>query len=722
VTEAYDRYFPFDRPYPDQQAAMAAIGAALSAGTDVLMEGATGTGKTLAALAPALAVAADTGRTVIICTNVHQQMRQFISDARAICQREPLRAVVFQGKRSMCHIDVGYRECQALRDRTRELVEVETEQAELRAEADRLLAAMQAGDADAAAGRAAVMGALAELEETQATLAGGNTCAHYAANLREETDGFLRWLYDDVRTPEEIYAQAEQAGWCGYELLKEGMERPDLVVCNYQHLLDPQIRRQLFRWIDRTPEEVMLVFDEAHNVEAAARDHASQTLTIRTIDRAIAECADLEDARAAAVTQLLEELRRQITAQIDAQVDATERSVLDERWMDVPLPGRSDDPILEALRAADAVPAVAATTELALQLGGRLDAAYERAYQRGDSSTRRTSPTLTVAGFLDQQLAAEADPYRLPVGGIRHDESADAATHRLELFTTIPASVTRPLFAEVAATVLMSATMRPFDVTAEVLGMPEATQLSYPMRFDPDRRRTLTVGTPALFQAERRNPETQAAITGVLADAIGFTPGRSLLFFPSYAEAERYAGRLRARLDRPVLVDAAGVQTQPLRETFLETADAVLCTSLWGTLTEGVSFDDDAARAVAVVGVPYPHLSERRRLVQAAYDAAVSHDPDAGWRYAVEIPTVRRIRQALGRIIRGPDDYGVRLLLDERYTRAGMTMGQYAVRGSFPQHERAEMIDVDPAKVRYAVRTFFTECDAYPDGPPPIEG
>ncbi|MDR9412419.1 MAG: DEAD/DEAH box helicase [Haloferacaceae archaeon] len=371
MTEAYDRYFPFDRPYPDQQAAMAAIGAALSAGTDVLMEGATGTGKTLAALAPALAVAADTGRTVIICTNVHQQMRQFISDARAICQREPLRAVVFQGKRSMCHIDVGYRECQALRDRTRELVEVETEQAELRAEADRLLAAMQAGDADAAAGRAAVMGALAELEETQATLAGGNTCAHYAANLREETDGFLRWLYDDVRTPEEIYAQAEQAGWCGYELLKEGMERPDLVVCNYQHLLDPQIRRQLFRWIDRTPEEVMLVFDEAHNVEAAARDHASQTLAVQTIDRAIAECAEVEDARAEAVIGLLTGLRRQITAQIDVQVDATERSVLDERWMDVPLPGRSDDPILEALRGADAVPAVAATTELALQLGWR---------------------------------------------------------------------------------------------------------------------------------------------------------------------------------------------------------------------------------------------------------------------------------------------------------------------------------------------------------------
>ncbi|MFW5896331.1 MAG: DEAD/DEAH box helicase, partial [archaeon] len=57
---------------------MERIADALEEGRDVLFEGACGTGKTLAALAPALAYAQANDKTVVITTNVHQQMRQFI--------------------------------------------------------------------------------------------------------------------------------------------------------------------------------------------------------------------------------------------------------------------------------------------------------------------------------------------------------------------------------------------------------------------------------------------------------------------------------------------------------------------------------------------------------------------------------------------------------------------------------------------------------------------
>ncbi|HKJ58356.1 MAG TPA: DEAD/DEAH box helicase, partial [Halobacteriales archaeon] len=107
------------------------IHAALERGRDVLFEGACGTGKTLAALAPALEYGRRSGKAVVITTNVHQQMRQFVSEARAITETEPIRSVVFRGKASMCHIDVGYEECRALRETTRDLVEAEREQREL---------------------------------------------------------------------------------------------------------------------------------------------------------------------------------------------------------------------------------------------------------------------------------------------------------------------------------------------------------------------------------------------------------------------------------------------------------------------------------------------------------------------------------------------------------------------------------------------------------------
>ena len=71
----YRRYVPYDAPYDHQREAMGTIREALSARRDVLFEGATGTGKTLAALAPALDWAQATDKTVVITTNVHQQMR-----------------------------------------------------------------------------------------------------------------------------------------------------------------------------------------------------------------------------------------------------------------------------------------------------------------------------------------------------------------------------------------------------------------------------------------------------------------------------------------------------------------------------------------------------------------------------------------------------------------------------------------------------------------------
>ncbi len=149
------------------------------------------------------------------------------------------------------------------------------------------------------------------------------------------------------------------------------------------------------------------------------------------------------------------------------------------------------------------------------------------------------------------------------------------------------------------------------------------------------------------------------------------------------------------------------------------TATRRLLTSLWGTLGEGVSFDGDDARTVVVVGVPYPHLADRMDAVQDAYDVAVGDDEDdAGWRYAVEIPTIRKTRQALGRVVRAPDDFGVRVLADKRYTRESTSMGKYGVRGSFPVEERSEMVDIAPNKLKFAMLNFYTDHDAY-DGDPP---
>ena len=725
----YERYFPYDQPYENQRAAMERIALALSGGRDVLFEGATGTGKTLAALAPALDHADRTGRTVVITTNVHQQTRQFVREARAITRTEPLRAVVFRGKRSMCHIDVGYEECRTLKETTHELVDAERDRQELSQRADDLRAGVDegAGDADAGTGEAptqaeaeayaAVADELDAVEAEVEELRAANTCERYYRNLTDDgaVAAFRQWLHDDVRTPDDVYEYAHEQGLCGYELLKEGMEDVDLAVCNYHHLLDPTIREQFFRWLDRDPEDVVVVFDEAHNVESAARDHASRQLTEQTLDGAVDELQGVEDPRADRAENVVRAFRaalRKVCA--DAAVSPG------EDWEDVPVANESgrDDLTLRFLRAY-AGRGIDGDIEAAQDLSEELRERYERAYRRGETDVRRECPTGTVAAFLEGWLDADG---RHPVAAVR--EGPDGPVGRAELYTCIPRRVTGSLFEDVHATVLMSATLQPFDVAADVLGVADAETMAFGSPFPPENRRTLVADTPPLFASRRDDPEVQRAVTDALADVVRFTPGNTLAFFPSYGEATRYADRVESEVGATVYRDEAGVRAEELRERFVADDDGLLCTSLWGTLSEGVSFDGDDAHTVAVVGVPYPRIDDRTEAVQAAYEdlvaASAAGDGDGvGWRYAVEIPTVRKTRQALGRVVRGPTEVGARVLLDRRYTAAAREeMGDYSVRETFPESEREEMVDVDPEKVRYALLNFFAEHDEYEGAPP----
>ncbi|MFP4529724.1 MAG: ATP-dependent DNA helicase [Halodesulfurarchaeum sp.] len=717
----YDRFFPKHAPYEHQAEAMDAIADALEVGRDVAFEGAPGTGKTLAALAPALSYAREHDKTVVITTNVHQQMRQFVAEAREIHAETPIRAAVFKGKASMCHIDVGYEECQVLRDTTREVVELEAELAELRDRERWLLEEAQSGSEGAAEKRQAVIDEIEAVEAEIDQLSESHTCEHYRENLTQPGEGFVSWLFDGVRTPDEVYSYAESRGSCGYERLKEGLNGVELVVANYHHLLDPAIRAQFFRWLDRDPENVIAVFDEAHNVEDAARDHATRTLTENTLEEAQNEAEDVEDSRAEGARRIFEPFREGLVETYESSFGFGDREAVGGNWLDVPVTNETGrDDLTRAFLDKYSGPGIESDLEDAVKLGVVLDEEYETAYREGDAETRRESQTLLAADFIDRYLEEGEQTGRYPTLGVRRDDSTDEVYGRAELFNCIPRAVTETLFEEVHSTILMSATLRPFDVLSEVLGLQDPEELAYGLTFPEENRRTFAVDVPPLFASRREDPGIQEMVSDTLRDAIEFTPGNTLVFFPSYSEAARYHERLDGDVDATTYLDEPGVPVEKKRQSFVSRTDGAMFTSLWGTLAEGVSFDGDDARSVAVVGVPYPRLDERSEAIQEAYDEVFGHrEENAGWRYAVEIPTVRKTRQAIGRVLRSPEDIGVRALIDRRYTAASRTqMSDYTVNTDFPPEERRELIDIQPGKLKYAMLNFFRDRSAY-DGDPP---
>ena len=681
----YESYFPKESPYPNQEDAMSRIGEAIEEGRDVVFEGACGTGKTLAALVPALEHARREERTVVITTNVHQQMRQFIEEAREIKEMRDVSVSVFRGKSQMCHIDVGYEECQALRENTYDLIEAEQELDEL-------------GGAATTADEEQQREAL----EEQAEALRRNSCDHFHENLRRNNDSFMRWLDADVREPEEVYDRAEAEGFCGYELLKDSMETVDLVICNYHHLLSPEIREYFFGWLDEEPGDVVAVFDEAHNLEDAAREHSSRTLTRETVERAELELAE-EGTETDDEREALAAFREALTRVVEGSLGFGDAESLGTDWEDVTVEREnSRDELTEAFfeNMTHEEGEVRRLVRSGLEEASRIDARYEREYKSGDADTRRDCAALSAFRFLKEYLEnADSDGY-FPVAGVRRGEGDNRVAARAELYTCLPDEVTGPLLDSLHSSVLMSATLRPFDVVSRVLGLEDPVELAYGTHFPEERRETFVADLPPLFSSKRDEPEVIDSVKTFLEDVVDHSAGNALVFFPSFSEAERYHGVLD--VDAELLLDRLGEPARSIRRRLEDEGEKAVLTYLRGTLTEGVDFPDGVARTAVVVGVGYPYLSDRREAVKKAYEREFGD----GWKYAVEAPTVRRTRQALGRVVRSPDDYGVRILADARY-RDDTDMGEYGVRDAFPQEEREEFVDVDADKIKYAMHNFW---------------
>ncbi|MBA1341974.1 MAG: hypothetical protein C5S40_07515 [ANME-2 cluster archaeon] len=167
---------------------------------------------------------------VIIATNVHQQMLLFIEESREIKQKQDIKVAILKGKKHMCPRDEDYETCSVLRENTYELIGKEREITELESYLDPQQE-LKPGPDKAASGSGRIMsGELDELEK----------------RVRELRDRH----------------------------------------CSYRYKVAIS---DLLGWIDRGLDDVIIFFDEAHNIESAARSHASMLLPEYSLQHAYEE-------------------------------------------------------------------------------------------------------------------------------------------------------------------------------------------------------------------------------------------------------------------------------------------------------------------------------------------------------------------------------------------------------------------------------------------------
>jgi DNA excision repair protein ERCC-2 len=199
----------------------------------------------------------------------------------------------------------------------------------------------------------------------------------------------------------------------------------------------------------------------------------------------------------------------------------------------------------------------------------------------------------------------------------------------------------------------------------------------------------------------------EAEVTNVIGEIVDGTPGNVMVLFPTMKEAEKYHKRV-VKLGRPGVVPLldSGIDTAQVKDKFFMLGTngkkAVLFTYIWGKLAEGVDFKYDRLRTVVIVGVPYKSLDDLNKALQHSYDVLYKK----GKQYGMTYPTIRRVRQAVGRVVRAPDDFGARILVDNRYT-SGDKWSFLSVHNEFPDGEKKEIKDAQPGQVKAKLEGFF---------------
>jgi DNA excision repair protein ERCC-2 len=539
--------------------------------------------------------------------------------------------------------------------------------------------------------------------------------------------------------PEDLVARSVRHGTCPHSVMGALLGHVEVVIGNYYHAFDPTTTTTFTGAL--LDDSTFVVCDEAHMLEPRVRDLVSDEITDHTLRDAETELSrvlqpirfehegreaqggsktadadlvrgeleetDVSVEELSRTLEFVQDLRTELDRRVTAHLERAHRG-----WRSN-LTDLSDDEI--PLRDPE-VPAVDELTEWATE-AGYSDAVWVRAEAVGAVVERvlneaeddeRTRAAPAVGRLLGEWYRRGHTDYFREIELERtwnETEPADswrrAYTARLALHNCVPSDAIGERLDAFGGGLLMSATLEPVEAFTEVTGLDyladeegrPVAERRYGLHFPEENRESFAVAAPKFTYENRGRPgdtnPTRTQYAGAIAK-IARLPGNALVGMPSYAEAEWAADVIEARVDKPVLLDVASDDetTQSLKREFFAGEGKVLVTSLRGTLTEGVDYSGDRLSAAVICGVPIVNTSSpRTKAVRRAYDDEFGD----GFAYALTVPAVRKARQAIGRVIRSPEDVGVRVLLDERYARDSWD----SVRPYLPADDEFQPVSLD---------------------------
>lgn len=583
--------------------------------------------------------------------------------------------------------------------------------------------------------------------------------AQYQASKPSKDDDRSILRPETYLTRDDILKQALQAGMCPHAVMLHDIEHVEVVVANYNHIFDPMTKKIVMDEIIN--DNTILVCDEAHGIIESVRGLYSTGVSHDTLVRSIEEISNITEpdanyeARAEDIIQStafnagvsegrvkdalnkLSEIIEFVSNEMQTDIERAMNDEFGSRWKrkmgnkidmlpeEVKYPYRDPeeiprDPITyepQDDRLTQQVTDEFQNVDFRLLTTIANGLSYVLESKNDINETYSDTAARKIMRWINEDQVTYFRMLKMKRRWKHNSESIHrwdrAYSAHLELFNCLPREEIKESLNEFGGVVLMSATLAPLDAYKEITGINLIEEdgryvdtMEYGLKFPRENRDSFIVDLEKYTSDNRgsinETTQTRTDYRNAISDFTANVDGNTLICMPSYSEAE-WAGKVlkfSPHVDKEVLVDESSTnqETEILKERFFNGDDKVLLTSQLGTLTEGVDYDGDKLKGCLVVGVPIKPTNEpEQKAIKTTYEEEFGDWN--GFAYSLVVPAVQKARQAIGRVIRGDDDIGVRGFADTRYDGY---INQY-----LPTYQQQEFDVIQKDAVGDRVNTFF---------------
>lgn len=237
---------------------------------------------------------------------------------------------------------------------------------------------------------------------------------------------------------------------------------------------------------------------------------------------------------------------------------------------------------------------------------------------------------------------------------------------RLSLRNVVPAAFIRPRLTAARSSVLFSATLSPRHYYADLLGLPPNT--AWIDVESPFSREQLDVRI--ISQISTRFTHRQASLAPIvelMAEQFQARPGNYLAFFSSFDYLQQVLSLMRERHPHIALWQQSRGMAESQRQAFLDqftvSSQGIGFAVLGGAFGEGIDLPGARLIGAFIATLGLAQLNPVNEQLKQRMAALFG----AGYDYTYLYPGLQKVVQAAGRVIRGQEDRGVVMLIDDRF-------------------------------------------------------